>query len=357
LIAWYAAEGNTKDIQGPTFENASPGTGTSYVAGKVGQAFLVDSADDAVTSASINIGSTYTVDLWIRPATSNTADFQRVLGNALNSSGFGTMYLVQNRIEYYQNGSNSLRVASATGSVPFNTYTHVALTYDGSVDRLYINGILANTSSSHTEFYNNAVRIGYAFDSGGNSFFGQLDEVEIFNRVLSQSEISSIVAADSLGKCKPAVPSPTPTPPLSPNPSPTPVPSPIISCAADLTFGNSGRATTDFPNGIDNAKAVAVQSDGKILVAGGAGSDFALARLNSDGSMDSSFGNGGRVYTDFFLGFDQAEAIVIQPDGKIVLAGSTVFDTYKDFALARYNTDGSLDTGFGIGGKVTTDFN
>ncbi|HVQ39504.1 MAG TPA: Calx-beta domain-containing protein [Pyrinomonadaceae bacterium] len=327
------------------------------MAGKVGQAFLVDSADDAVTSASINIGSAYTVDLWIRPATSNTADFQRVLGNTFNGTNFGTIYLVQNRIEYYQNGSNSLRVSSASGSVPFNTYTHVALTYDGSVSRLYINGTLAGTSSSHTEFYNNAVRIGYAFDSGGNSFFGQLDEVEIFNRALAQSEINAIVAADTAGKCKPVIPAPTPTPPLAPNPSPSPIPSPAISCAADLTFDTSGKTTTDFQGGIDGATAVAVQSDGKILVAGRAGSDFALARLNSDGTMDASFGTGGRVYTDFFLGFDSAETMLIQPDGKIVVAGSTVFDTYKDFALVRYNPDGSLDTGFGIGGKVTTDFN
>jgi uncharacterized delta-60 repeat protein len=152
------------------------------------------------------------------------------------------------------------------------------------------------------------------------------------------------------------------SPASTPNPSPTPVPPPVISCAADLTFDTDGRVTTDFPGGPDGATAVAVQSDGKIVVAGDAGEDFALVRLNPDGTLDATFGTGGRVYTDFFLTFDQVNAIVIQPDGKIVVVGSTDVDPAtgsdieNDFALARYNTDGSLDTTFGIGGRVTTDF-
>ena len=76
------------------------------------------------------------------------------------------------------------------------------------------------------------------------------------------------------------------------------------------------------------------------------------------GSMDTSFGNSGNVTTDFGGGEDNARGIAIQPDGKLVTAGSAEDRSgpgwANDFALARYNSDGSLDTSFGNGGKVTT---
>jgi len=122
----------------------------------------------------------------------------------------------------------------------------------------------------------------------------------------------------------------------------------------DTSFDGDGLATTDFGTTHDSATAVALQSDGKIVVSGSAGGDFAVARYNSNGSLDTAgFGSGGKVTTDFSGGFDSATSIVIQPDGKIVVAGTAG----NDFALARYNSNGTLDTtGFGTGGKVTTDF-
>jgi uncharacterized delta-60 repeat protein len=105
---------------------------------------------------------------------------------------------------------------------------------------------------------------------------------------------------------------------------------------------------------------VAIQGDGKIVAAGFAGSDFdfALARYNTDGSLDTTFGGDGKVTTDFAGSGsrDEAHAVAIQGDGKIVAAGLAVVSGIFDFALARYNTDGSLDTIFSGDGKVTTDF-
>src|SRR5437773_1716576 len=78
-----------------------------------------------------------------------------------------------------------------------------------------------------------------------------------------------------------------------------------------------------------------------------------------DGDLDKSFGAGGKVITDFSGGEDEATAVAIQNDGKIVAVGSTIkplVATNRDFALARYNPDGSLDKNFGSGGKVATDF-
>jgi len=134
----------------------------------------------------------------------------------------------------------------------------------------------------------------------------------------------------------------------------------------DPTFGNGGEVTTDFFGNNDGASAVAIQPDGKIVVAGSAKhgsdsstSDFALSRYNQDGTLDQTFGSGGKQTTDFFGQLDVAYAVAIQTDGKIVLVGLTYSSTDPatvDFALARYNADGSLDQGFGSGGKQTTDF-
>jgi len=121
--------------------------------------------------------------------------------------------------------------------------------------------------------------------------------------------------------------------------------------ALDTSFGSGGKVTTDF-GGSDAGYSVALQPDGKIVVAGYAGLDFALARYNSDGALDTSFGTGGKVTTDFSGGRDVGYSVALQPDGKIVVAGYAGVD----FALARYNSDGALDTSFGSGGKVTTDF-
>jgi len=135
---------------------------------------------------------------------------------------------------------------------------------------------------------------------------------------------------------------------------------PFTSGAGDLDpgFGTGGKVTTALHGAFDRANALAVQADGKLVAAGmGFGVDFALARYNPDGSLDSSFGTGGTVTTDFFGSNDEANALVVQADGKLVTAGETMTEASDiDVALARYNPDGSLDSSFGTGGKVTTDF-
>src|SRR6266571_5288968 len=134
----------------------------------------------------------------------------------------------------------------------------------------------------------------------------------------------------------------------------------------DTSFGNGGIVTTTFPEG-SYAFDVALQPDGKIIAAGTvfvdfnpgdqSDTDFALARYNPDGTPDATFGNGGQVSTNF-VGFeDDAFSVLIQPDGKIVAVGSADSPaTYYDFAAVRYLSNGTIDTTFGVGGKVQTDF-
>ncbi|MGV9455113.1 delta-60 repeat domain-containing protein [Streptomyces sp. NPDC003635] len=122
----------------------------------------------------------------------------------------------------------------------------------------------------------------------------------------------------------------------------------------DPAFGDAGRVTTSFATGPANGNDLALQPDGRIVVAGGAGSggaDFALARYHPDGSPDTGFGGDGRV-TTAFAGDDLAFGVRVQPDGRVVAAGRSGFD----MALARYDTDGGLDAGFGSDGRVVTDF-
>jgi uncharacterized delta-60 repeat protein/uncharacterized repeat protein (TIGR01451 family) len=132
-----------------------------------------------------------------------------------------------------------------------------------------------------------------------------------------------------------------------------------IDGSLDPTFGVVGKVTTDFGGDLDYASDVAIQEDGKIVAAGVArvpGNDFALARYNTDGSLDPTFDGDGKVTTGF-AGFDSAYGMAIQADGRIVAAGLTLAGRFSaDFALARYNTDGSLDPTFNGDGKVTTDF-
>jgi uncharacterized delta-60 repeat protein len=146
----------------------------------------------------------------------------------------------------------------------------------------------------------------------------------------------------------------------------------------DPTFGSGGIVTTAFPAGRKStpsavAYAVAVQSDSKIVLAGYAtsasssGFGFGVARYTPSGTLDSSFGSGGRVVT--FIGKygdSHAQAEIIQPDGKIVAVGQALvfekqtstglFQNYA-FAVVRYNPNGTLDTSFGGTGIVLTDLN
>lgn len=131
----------------------------------------------------------------------------------------------------------------------------------------------------------------------------------------------------------------------------------------DPGFDGDGKAATDFSNAFnDSGLDVVVQEDGKAVVAGvvfrsGSGLDFAVARYNADGSPDASFGSGGQVITPVGPAgsSDEAYGVAVRPDGKIVAAGFTSESgANPDFAAVRYNPDGSLDTGFGSGGKVVT---
>jgi uncharacterized delta-60 repeat protein len=127
----------------------------------------------------------------------------------------------------------------------------------------------------------------------------------------------------------------------------------------DSSFGSAGKIMTSVAAGNDSLRAAAIQSDGKIVLAGGCQVSglfvFCMVRYNSGGTaLDSGFGSNGRVFTSMSSGDDRARAIAVQPDGKIVLAGTCNIAVQPVFCAARYNSDGSLDSSFDGNGKVST---
>jgi len=117
----------------------------------------------------------------------------------------------------------------------------------------------------------------------------------------------------------------------------------------DTSFGNGGKVIQPIGSYSDYGYSLAIQPDGKILLGGNCNYDFCIARFNSDGTLDTTFGTGGKVIQPISSYDDFGRSLAIQPDGKILLGGNCNYD----FCIARFNSDGTLDTTFGTGGKVT----
>jgi len=139
-------------------------------------------------------------------------------------------------------------------------------------------------------------------------------------------------------------------------------PSAALPGQLDPSFGAGGMVVTEFPSSYSGGRAVTVQTDGRIVAAGFAHtndsilSDFALTRYRVDGTLDTTFGTGGLVRTDFGGRFDEALAVAVQPDGRIVAAGSSADATGADMAVARYHPDGTLDASFDGDGMALIEF-
>jgi len=128
----------------------------------------------------------------------------------------------------------------------------------------------------------------------------------------------------------------------------------------DEGFGDTGKRLVEGGSGNDYGQSVMLQPDGKIVLAGHSSNasdnhDFSLIRLNANGSLDEGFGGTGKLLLDVGSGDDYGQSVILQPDGKIVMAGRNYNGSSFDFRLIRLNTNGSLDQGFGDGGKLLLD--
>lgn len=198
LVSMYKAEANADDGRGGQHGTAQ--NGVTYAPGIVGQAFSLDGADDQVLTPTLNLGNRYTVELWVYPTRQFV--YEHLVSNAWTSSNYGSLYFRTHTVEYWQ--GNEQRIPPA-GGVALNRWTHIALTYDSSVARLYFDGQLVGTSAPHASVFNNAVLFGndFANDSPNEHFAGGLDEVSFYNRALSDAEVAAVYNAGRIGKCIP----------------------------------------------------------------------------------------------------------------------------------------------------------
>jgi len=135
---------------------------------------------------------------------------------------------------------------------------------------------------------------------------------------------------------------------------------PTCGSSASVDPGNSrsSKLTVHIQSDVEYGFGTAIQTDGKVLIAGsshnGSNDDFSLIRTNADGSLDTTFNSTGKVTTAIGSGSDIANAVILQSDGKLLVAGQSHNGSNNDFALVRHNTDGTLDTTFNTTGKVAT---
>jgi hypothetical protein len=213
MVAWYTAEANANDIKGGN--NGTPRAGTTYAAGKVGQAFQFSTFNGSAStqvnvadSPSLRLTDGLTIDAWINPNAPGVAD-NPILVKGNLSSGNSQPYSIlfvnagagDNRIIFRVGNASTFDGVGSNSNILLNTYTHVAVTYDGTTMSIYINGSL-DASKTTTIGTLNQNSLPLTIGGGAADFAGAVDELEIYNRALSQTEIQSIYNADSAGKCR-----------------------------------------------------------------------------------------------------------------------------------------------------------
>lgn len=123
----------------------------------------------------------------------------------------------------------------------------------------------------------------------------------------------------------------------------------------DGTFGNGGTVTTDFANGDEEITSIAIQNNGRILAGGYANNNFSVSRYLANGLADNTYPNGGHVFYNFGS-TDKGSKLLLQPDGKVVIAGTTLEGFYLDLGVLRLLTNGEVDSTFGTNGVTQLEF-
>jgi hypothetical protein len=227
-LSWWSGDGNANDIQ-----DGNSGTlqnGTSFASGIVNEAFSFTGSGDVLVpdAANLNFGQhdPITVEAWV--FRSGTSPVMHILGKRVGCGAAGIHYQLAFdgsglRFDADSGGSCGNNGACSAINPPINEWTHVAGTYDGTTFKIYVNGQLAGSGSGTLGSANaEPLLIGASGTCDSSTRWeGLIDEVTIYTRALSVSEIQDIFNAGGAGKCK-AQSTPTPTPTPTPSPAPTP---------------------------------------------------------------------------------------------------------------------------------------
>jgi Concanavalin A-like lectin/glucanases superfamily/PKD domain len=199
LAGWWPGDGNANDIQGAN--NGTLMNGATFATGEVGEAFSFDGVDDYVSvPGTWGGGPEATIDAWVQ-TTATTDDFQAIVSSTeLGEFVHLQLFDAGNIVAYTDGGSVFMPIVLQT---PTDVYRHIAFSIKSGDSRLYVDGQLVglNTLTFTTITPTSNLRIGSGF-LGGRFFEGAIDEVEIFDRALSASEIQAIFDAGAAGKCR-----------------------------------------------------------------------------------------------------------------------------------------------------------
>ena len=215
MVSWWPGDGNTNDIQGG---NNGSWVGTpAYASGEVGSAFSFDGSSYVTVGnpPSLNItGDQVTLDGWINPSVNNN-DVVYFGKTAYGENDYAMIFQF-NEVTGMMKTSAGEIILGSTFVPPVNQWTHVAFTYDGTTMKLYANGVLISTQPASGNLVADSPEFGIggrATDPFGRSFrfTGAIDEVEVFDRALTDSEIAGIYLAGGAGKCKPGATQPQST--------------------------------------------------------------------------------------------------------------------------------------------------
>jgi hypothetical protein len=246
MVGWYPGDGNADDISTTRNDGMLKG-GATFAPGIVGQAFSLNGTD-AYVQAPANVAQDPTtagsLDAWVyfNQLPSGAGHPMEVIAKGGNGTDFEIGTDTDNKFKFYiAAGTNVISNTVAQAGV----WYHIAGTWDSTVGlKIYVNGMLENTNPALVTRGQSGqpLEIGNHPVFGPRLFNGLIDEVEVFNRALSASEIQAIVSAGSFGKCK-TPPTPTPTATATATPTPTPTSTPTATATATPTSTPTATAT------------------------------------------------------------------------------------------------------------------
>jgi hypothetical protein len=259
MQTWWPGDGNTNDIQGPTFENGTLFGGATYAPGKVGQAFSLNGTNAYVrvtNSAVFDPTTAGSQDAWVKfnQLPSDAGHNMGIIGQGSFGRDFDLWALTDNKFGFYiaAGGDASGLFATSTTVIQTGVWYHVAGTWDSTGIRIYVNGVLENANTNANALNITRTPSGQPLEIGNQAFFGPvlfnglIDEVEVFNRALSAAEIAALADAGSAGKCK-STPTlgtyPNTSIPLSSDTTITPVAAPVNTTSINVSTSTNFKGT------------------------------------------------------------------------------------------------------------------
>ncbi len=325
-VLWHRAEGNGLDSSGSS-NNGSLVNGATFAAGKVGQAYSFNGSNyvQVPDSSSLDVTTEFTMDAWIYPTALHNGVPQGGVISKIGGGGGNNGYqmgITSNNTEVYcqfnaagEPWPQNQLITPIPFGIPMNQWSHIACTYDNAILKIYYNGIFAASGFIGPKtVVNSSSGLRVSSDDNNNVYFtGRIDESEVYNRALTQSEVQSIFNAGSAGQC-----------------------------SSSCTPGNS-TFTDDFSAGLTPQFWSVIQTTPGLFSVNASQGDVRLAKtaMNSPGGIQNVVVRldlgafGGQIAGDFSTQIDFRDAVIGPAIDQIELHtmfadNSVLFDVYDN---------------------------